>query len=149
VLTADGALDRDAMRALAFTVPAARERLEAILHPLIRSECERLIAARSTAPYVILVVPLLVESGDYRDRVDRVAVADCDDEVRIRRVIARSGLARTEIERIMAVQADRARRLAAADDVIDNGGTPADLRERVAVLDGQYRILAADKAAIG
>jgi dephospho-CoA kinase len=146
VLTADGALDRGAMRALAFTVPAARQRLEAILHPLIRGESERLIAVHANAPYIVLVVPLLVESGDYRHRVDRVAVVDCDDEVRIRRVIARNGLARTEIERIVAAQAGREQRLAAADDVIENSGTPADLRKRVAVLDGQYRALATAKA---
>ena len=147
VLTADGALDRGAMRALAFTVPAARERLEAILHPLIRVESERLIAVHVPAPYIVLVVPLLVEAGDYRERVDRVAVVDCDDETRIQRVIARNGLARTEIERILAAQAGREQRLAAADDVIENGGTPADLRKRVAVLDGQYRALAAAKHA--
>lgn len=149
VVTAEGALDRGAMRALAFTVPAARQRLEAILHPLIRGESERLIAAHAdaAAPYVIVVVPLLIESGDYRGRVDRVAVVDCDEEVRIQRVIARSGLARTEIMRILAAQAGRDQRLAAADDVIDNSGTPADLRERIAVLDGQYRALAAAKSA--
>jgi dephospho-CoA kinase len=148
VVTADGALDRSAMRALAFSVPAARQRLEAILHPLIRAEGERRVAQHAAAPYVVLVVPLLVEAGDYRRRVDRVAVVDCDDEVRIRRVIARSGLDRTEIVRIMAAQASREQRLAAADDVIDNTGTPADLRARVAVLDGDYRALAARKAAI-
>jgi dephospho-CoA kinase len=148
VLTADGALDRDAMRSLAFTVPTARQRLEAILHPLIRGESERLIAAHANAPYIVLVVPLLVEAGDYRHRVDRVAVVDCDDEVRIQRVIARSGLARTEIMRILAAQASREQRLAAADDVIENGGTLADLQKRVAVLDGQYRALAVAKGAI-
>ncbi|RLJ67902.1 dephospho-CoA kinase [Sulfurisoma sediminicola] len=147
VLTADGALDRAAMRALAFTVPAARERLEAILHPLIRGESERLIADHANAPYIVLVVPLLVESGAYRDRIDRVAVVDCDDEVRIQRVIARSGLTRAEIKRILAAQAGRDRRLAAADDVIENVGTQTDLREQVALLDGQYRALAAVKAA--
>jgi dephospho-CoA kinase len=147
VLTADGALDRAAMRALAFTVPAARERLEAILHPLIRGESERLIAAHADAPYIVLVVPLLVEAGDYRERVDRVAVVDCDDEVRIQRVIARNGLARTEIRRIFAAQADRGQRLAAADDVIENGGTPTDLRKRVVALDASYRSFAAAKGA--
>jgi len=147
VVNAAGALDRGAMRALAFSDPAARRRLEAILHPLIRAESERLIALNATAPYVVLVVPLLIESGDYRRRVDRVAVVDCSDATRIRRVMARSGLERTEIVRIMAAQASRDERLAAADDVIDNEGNPADLRARVAVLDGFYRTLAAQKAA--
>lgn len=146
-VTADGALDRAAMRQLAFTDPDARRRLEAILHPLIGAESERLIAARATeAPYVVLVVPLLVESGDYRQRVDRIAVVDCDDEIRIGRVVARSGLARTEIVRIMAAQASRAARLALADDVIENGGSLADLHAQVAVLDARYRTLSAEIA---
>jgi dephospho-CoA kinase len=149
VLAPDGALDRDAMRALVFSDPAARQRLEVILHPLIRGESERLIAANATAPYVVLVVPLLIESGDYRARVDRIAVVDCDDETRIQRVQTRSGLARTDIVRIMAVQASREQRLAAADDVIDNADRPEDLRARVAALDARYRELAAQKAANG
>lgn len=144
-----GALDRAAMRALAFSDPAARRRLEAILHPLISAESERLIAAAADAPYVVLVVPLLVESGDYRRRVDRIAVVDCSDETRIRRVMARSGLERTEIVRIMAAQASRDERLAAADDVIDNEGSPDELRARVAALDGGYRALAGKNAANG
>jgi dephospho-CoA kinase len=146
-VSANGALDRDAMRDLVFSDPAARQRLEAILHPLIRGESERLIAANATAPYVVLVVPLLIESGDYRARVDRIAVVDCADATRIQRVQARSGLARTDIVRIMAVQASREQRLAAADDVIDNAGRPEDLRSRVAELDARYRELAAQKAA--
>ncbi|MBU0750892.1 MAG: dephospho-CoA kinase [Gammaproteobacteria bacterium] len=143
-LTADGALDRAAMRELAFADPGVRRSLEAILHPLIRAESERLIAVHaSDAPYVVLVVPLLVESGDYRQRVDRIAVVDCDDETRIARVIARNGLVRTEIVRIMAAQASRAERLALADDVIENSGSLADLQARVAVLDAHYRTLSA------
>jgi dephospho-CoA kinase len=149
VVTSSGALDRAAMRALAFADPAARQRLEAILHPLIRDESERRIAADPNAPYVVLVVPLLIESGDYRRRVDRIAVVDCGDELRIGRVMDRSGLARTEIVRIMAVQASRGERLAAADDVIDNEGSPGDLRAGVAALDSRYRALAAQKAANG
>ena len=148
-VTASGALDRDAIRALIFSDPAARQRLEAILHPLIRSESERLIAANATAPYVVLVVPLLIESGDYRARVDRIAVVDCSEETRIRRVQTRSGLARTDIVRIMAAQASREQRLAAAEDVIDNEGSPEDLRAPVAELDARYRELAAQKAANG
>jgi len=145
VVAADGALDRVAMRQLAFTDPDARRCLEVILHPLIRAESERLIAACATdAPYVVLVVPLLVESGDYRQRVDRIAVVDCDDDTRIGRIVARSGLARTEIVRIMATQASRAERLALADDVIENGGSLADLHSQVAVLDARYRTLSAE-----
>ncbi|MDP2795568.1 MAG: dephospho-CoA kinase [Sulfurisoma sp.] len=147
VVTSSGALDRGAMRALAFSDPAARQRLEAILHPLIRAESERLVSLNATAPYVVLVVPLLIESGDFRQRVDRITVVDCSDETRIRRAMGRDGLARTEIMRIMAAQASRDERLAAADDVIENDGSPVDLRARVVALDVRYRALAAQKAA--
>lgn len=134
-----GALDRDAMRAIAFADPSARKRLEAILHPMIRAEGERLIAdCLRTSPYAILMVPLLVESGDYRRRVDRVAVVDCAEETQVARVMSRNGLARAEVERILAAQASRAERLAAADDIIDNDGALADLAPRVAALHAEY-----------
>ena len=134
-----GALDRGAMRAIAFADPSARKRLEAILHPMIRAEGERLIAdCLRTSPYAILMVPLLVESGDYRRRVDRVAVVDCAEETLVARVMSRNGLARAEVERILAAQASRAERLAAADDIIDNDGALADLAPRVAALHAEY-----------
>ena len=141
VAAADGALDRAAMRAIVFADPPARKRLEAILHPLIRSESERQLAAAS-APYAILVVPLLIESGSYRKRVNRVAVVDCREETQIARVMSRSGLARAEIERILAAQATRAERLAAADDIIDNDGDIAALPPRIGQLHGEYLTLA-------
>jgi dephospho-CoA kinase len=140
VVAADGRLDRALMRRLAFDDPGVRQRLEAILHPLIRAQaevrCDGALAAG--APYVVLVVPLLIESGDYRHRVDRVVVVDCDDETRMARVMARSGLARAEVERIMGAQAGREARLAAADDVIDNGGSLAELAGQVAELHRRY-----------
>jgi len=141
VATADGALDRAAMRAMVFADPAARKRLEAILHPLIRAESERRITAASS-PYVILMVPLLVESGSYRERVQRVAVVDCREETQIARVMIRNGLAREDVERIIAAQATRAERLAAADDVIDNDGDIAVLPPRIGQLHGEYLALA-------
>jgi dephospho-CoA kinase len=141
VATPDGALDRAAMRAMVFADPASRKRLEAILHPLIRAESEQRIAA-ATSPYVILMVPLLVESGSYRERVQRVAVVDCAEETQIARVMGRNGLAREEVERILAAQATRAERLAAADDVIDNDGDIAALPPRIAQLHGDYLALA-------
>jgi dephospho-CoA kinase len=110
--TAEGALDRAAMRNIVFADPSARKRLEAILHPLIRIESERRLAS-ADSPYAILMVPLLVESGDYRKRVDRVAVVDCREETQIARVMRRNGLARPEVERILAAQASRAQRLEA------------------------------------
>jgi dephospho-CoA kinase len=142
VAGADGALDRAAMRAIVFADPGARKRLEAILHPMIRAESERLLAADGVrAPYAILMVPLLVESGDYRKRVDRVAVVDCAEATQIARVMSRNGLARAEVERILAAQASRAERLAAADDVIDNGGELAALAPQVELLHGKYLAL--------
>ena len=140
-VAADGALDRAAMRAIVFADRSARKRLEAILHPLIRSESERRIAG-AISPYAILVVPLLIESGSYRERVNRVAVVDCREETQIARVISRSGLARPEIERILAAQATRAERLAAADDIIDNDGDIATLPPRIGHLHGEYLALA-------
>ena len=135
--TAEGALDRAAMRNIVFADPSARKRLEAILHPLIRIESERRLAS-ADSPYAILMVPLLVESGDYRKRVDRVAVVDCREETQIARVMRRNGLARPEIERILAAQASRAQRLEAADDVIDNDGTPDELAARIEPLHVSY-----------
>ncbi len=143
VITADGALDRAAMRRIAFSDPAARARLEAILHPLIRTESEtRCRSAAADFPYIVLVVPLLVESGGYRERVNRVCVVDCPEDIQIARVMARSGLTRDAAIAIMAAQAGRAERLAAADDVIDNGGSLAALVEQVDRLHAKYCALA-------
>ena len=139
VASADGALDRAAMRAMVFAEPAARKRLEAILHPLIRDESERRVVAQTVgSPYAILIVPLLVEAGDYRSRVDRIAVVDCAEATQMARVRRRSGLAANEIERILAAQATRAERLAAADDVIENDGELAALAPQVMRLHLQY-----------
>lgn len=133
----DGAMDRSKVRALVFADAAAKKRLEAILHPLIRAESERRIAA-APGPYVVFVVPLLVESGNYRARVQRVLVVDCPEEIQIERVRARSQLSAEQVRAIIASQVPRAARLAAADDVIDNSGTIAALRKRVAELHARY-----------
>jgi dephospho-CoA kinase len=137
VLRADGALDRDAMRARAFDDPSAREALEAILHPMIRAESERRIAA-ATGPYAMHVVPLLVESAGRAGRFDRVLVVDCPVSVQIARVQRRSGLSAARIESILAAQASREARLAAADDVIDNGGDADALAAQVDALHRRY-----------
>ncbi|MEN9313920.1 MAG: hypothetical protein RIS35_313 [Pseudomonadota bacterium] len=139
VIQADGRLDRDAMRALAFADIGNRRRLEAILHPMIRAETQRGIAEAAAAPYAIVVIPLLVESGNPTHWLDRVLVVDCPVEIQVERVMRRNGLAREQVEAIVAAQADRARRLAAADDILENAGaTPADLAERVEVLHADY-----------
>jgi dephospho-CoA kinase len=140
-IDARGALDRERMRQRVFGDPDARKRLESILHPLIREESERRRAA-ATSAYVILMIPLLVESGDARRRCDRVLVVDCPEEEQIRRVMRRSNLARTEVEAIMATQASRAARRAQADDVIDNGGEPGRLESQVEMLHARYLALA-------
>lgn len=146
VIDATGALDRARMRRIAFADPGARTRLEAILHPMIRAETDRL-ARSARSPYLILMIPLLVESGDPRARCDRVLVVDCPEAEQIRRVMARSGLARTDVEAIMAAQASRASRLAAADDVVDNAGEPAGIDAQVAMLHRRYLDLASRRDA--
>jgi dephospho-CoA kinase len=138
-----GAMDRKRMRERVFADAAARKSLEGVLHPMIRDESERQIAA-AAGTYVVHVVPLLVESGDFRRRVDRVLVVDCPEATQIARVRARSGLSGDEALAIVQSQASRAERLAAADDVIDNGGTLEDLRRQVAALHAKYAAMAED-----
>ena len=137
VIAESGAMDRRRMRERVFADPAAKKALEDLLHPLIRDESRRRIAA-AAGPYVVHVVPLLVEARDYRSRVDRVLVVDAPEEQRIARVRARSALTEDEVRAIMRSQASRAERLAAADDVIDNGGTLDALRQQVAALHRRY-----------
>lgn len=140
VIAPDGRMDRAAMRARAFSDPAVRKRLEAILHPMIRDRTQSQIeaAARDGAPYVVVAVPLLVESGTWRGRYDRVLVVDCPPDVQIERVMKRSGLSRDQVLAILAAQADRGLRLAAADDIVDNGGAPDALAAQVAALHARY-----------
>jgi dephospho-CoA kinase len=140
-IAADGAMDRQAVRRRVFSDPASKQRLEALLHPMIRAESERQIAA-ATEPYVVHVVPLLVESADYRRRVQRVLVVDCPETLQVARVRARSGLSAEEVEAIVRSQVSRAQRLAAADDVIDNSGTIAALQNQVRKLHQTYLGLA-------
>jgi dephospho-CoA kinase len=142
VVQADGALDRGAMRRIAFADAGARARLEAILHPLIRRAAMAEVA-RWASPYGILVVPLLLERGGLAGVVARVLVVDCPEEAQVQRVAARSGLAPAEIRAIMAAQLPRAERLARADDVLDNSGPPSAIAPQVAALDRKYRALAA------
>jgi dephospho-CoA kinase len=117
--TPDGALDRAKMRNLVFSDPTARGRLEAILHPKIR-DATAAAAAIASGPYVMFVVPLLIESGSWSERVSRVLVIDCPEELQVQRVMARSNLPEAQVKAIMAAQASREQRLAAADDVIMN-----------------------------
>ncbi|GGB89599.1 dephospho-CoA kinase [Pseudoduganella buxea] len=142
---AAGALDRSRMRALVFSDPAAKARLEAILHPMIR-DAVYAASLLGTAPYVIFDIPLLVESGTWRDRLDRVLVVDCPEDVQLARVMARNGLPAEQVQAIMAAQVPRQVRLAAADDVIDNGGDLARLAPQVDRLHALYGEMAAAAA---
>ncbi|MFN3987922.1 MAG: dephospho-CoA kinase [Rhodocyclaceae bacterium] len=137
-----GALDRAAMRQRVFADPSARKRLEAILHPLIRNESARRCAAATTA-YVVLAVPLLIESGDYRTRVARICVVDCPEALQITRVMSRNQMDEAQVRAILAAQASREQRLAAADDIIDNAGDLAHLEAQVDRLHRHYLALAA------
>lgn len=140
-IDAGGAMDRRRMRERVFTDEAAKKKLEALLHPMIRRESELRIHA-AIGPYVVHVVPLLVESAEYRNRMDRVLVVDCLEEIQLDRVRARSGLSAEEARRIIAAQVPRNVRLAAADDVIDNSGSVEALHKQVQALHQRYLALA-------
>jgi dephospho-CoA kinase len=133
-ITPLGALDRDRMRERAYADPAARKQLEEIIHPLVGQESERQVQAALDAgvPCIVFDIPLLVESGRWRERVDRVLVVDCSPETQVERVVARSGLRPEEVSAIIAAQASRGQRLAAADYVICNDGLSLEqLRDKV------------------
>lgn len=137
----NGALDRARMRGRVFADPAAKRQLEGILHPLIRAEV--LARVRSAAaPYLIVVIPLLFETGGYPGLIQRVAVVDCAEETQIARTMARGGLTRSEVEAILRTQASRATRRAGAHDLLDNGGSLDSLRAQVAALHRLYLDLA-------
>ncbi|MFM0735639.1 dephospho-CoA kinase [Paraburkholderia xenovorans] len=141
-VAADSSLDRARMRTLVFSDEGARKRLENITHPLIRAETER-EQREARGPYVIVVVPLLVESGTWKTRVNRVLTVDCSVETQISRVMRRNAFSREQVLAIIARQATREARLAAADDVVDNDNTSLDaLTSQVGVLHRMYLSLA-------
>jgi len=140
-----GALDRAKMRSLVFQNPEAKKALEEITHPLIRQETLRQAdqLADAGAPYLLLVVPLLIESGAWIDQIDYLVVVDCPEETQIQRVMHRSNLSRTEVEAILKAQASRQERLALANTVIDNQGKLSELKS--AVLELHQKILGIKK----
>jgi dephospho-CoA kinase len=140
VLAENGELDRRALRDLIFKNPGLRRDLEAILHPLIRTDMEQ-SAELAVGPYVVMDIPLLVEGGS-RDRVDRILVVDVDETMQLQRVMARDGCTEQQARAILASQASRSARLAAADDVLLNTGTVTDLRQAVDHLHERYLRLA-------
>jgi dephospho-CoA kinase len=141
-LDEEGALNRARMRALVFSDAQARSKLEAILHPLIRAQAQVRVES-SPAAYVLLIVPLLVETGSYRGQLRRVLVVDCDEELQVTRVMRRGGLSEQQARAIIASQATREQRLLAADDVITNNAGLAELAEQVRWLHGRYLKMAA------
>lgn len=135
LIDASGALARSKMRELVFADARRRLELEGILHPRIADEVLRQ-AREATGLYAVFVVPLLIESGRWRDRINRLCVVDCEEDTQIARVQARSGIPIETIRRIMAAQVSRTERLAAADDIIANMATTSltDLEKQVLVL---------------
>jgi dephospho-CoA kinase len=123
-IAADGSLDRDAMRALVFADPDAKARLEAIIHPIVGQEIDRLEqqALAAACPVLVFDIPLLVESSHWRSRLDLVMVVDCEMQTQIQRVMQRSAWSREQVQRVVTAQASRALRLSAADVVIYNEG---------------------------
>ena len=142
VLQADGQLDRRALRAQVFADPAARRVLEALTHPLIRQRMAALSAAAG-GPYQIHAIPLLVEGGAKRPGIDRVLVIDCPETLQIQRVMARDRVDEAGARAVLAAQATRAQRLAAADDVIVNDRGLDALQDAVTALHRRYLELAA------
>ncbi len=141
ILDEAGLLDRAELRRRVFADAATRREVEAILHPAILARLERQ-SHETRGPYQVFVIPLLVESR-LEHIVDRILVVDCPEEEQLRRLMARDGESRASALRMLEAQATRERRLAGADDVIDNGGPAAALPAQVAALDRRYRDLAA------
>jgi dephospho-CoA kinase len=133
ILQANGSLSRGELAALAFSDPRATERLNAIMHPLIRAEAARRLDAHPDADVVVYDMPLLVETGQ-ADLVDVVVVVDVPEEVQIDRAVRLRGLDEADVQRRMTVQASRADRTAAADVIIDNSGSERETAEQVAAL---------------
>ncbi|GAA4023476.1 dephospho-CoA kinase [Actimicrobium antarcticum] len=144
-LQTDGAMNRALMRERVFSNPLAKKQLEAILHPLIRSEVDR-AAQQAHGPYTMFVVPLLVESGQWKSRVGRILVVDCAEALQVARVMQRSGLPVQQVHAIMASQVTRAQRCAAADDVILNDTDADALVPQVDRLHALYCTLAGQAA---
>jgi len=140
-LATDGSLDRGKLGGRVFSDPEARRRLERILHPAIEREVQMRVHA-GAAPYALVLIPLLVETGGYRDLGQRVLVIDCDERLQVRRAMQRGGLKEEQVQAIMRAQATRSQRLAQADDIIHNDGSLEELRRQVEVLDARYRALA-------
>lgn len=138
VLNEDKSLNRPLMRDLIFSDPEAKSKLEGILHPLIYREAIRSIALHLKATYILLVVPLLLETRTYLPLADRILVVDCEESQQISRTMTRSQLTESTILRIMSQQISRKDRLQHADDVISNHNQPEFMRQQIIELDRLY-----------
>ncbi len=132
-LDPSGALDRGKMRSLVFEQPEARRALELITHPLIRQETIRqgLELSKAGKPYLVFVIPLLVESGNWHSLLDHIAVVDCPEKTQIKRVMERNKLTLEEVEKILKAQASRDERLSQADSILHNAGGFAELNSQI------------------
>ena len=137
-INAAGELDRSKMRGLIFSDPAAKQRLEMILHPLILEQAKTQIRQLRDQPYILVVVPLLPESPAFQQLVQRVLVVDCPEDTQIARVIARNRMNEAEVRAVIALQAPRAERLKLADDVIHNDAGMESLAAQVDILHKRY-----------
>ena len=137
-ITPQGALNRAAMRKLVFNDDAARTKLNAILHPAIYDEALKQLEQNKHAPYQILAIPLLLESPRYSPHINRILLIDCDEATQIARVKLRSQLPESEILQIIKAQTPRKILLLLANDIIQNNGNVADLREKVIKIHQKY-----------
>ena len=144
VLLPSGELNRPALRSLVFADDAKRRQLEAILHPMIRSRTRAKLEGLE-APYALVAVPLLVETS-FGELVDRILVVDSPEAAQLERLMRRDAIPRAEAQAMLRAQVDRATRLQAAHDVIDNSGTPEATRRQVEILHRRYLDLAAQRA---
>jgi dephospho-CoA kinase len=144
VIQADGALNRDKMRQIVFCRPAEKKRLEFILHPLIFEQTQKQAYSSTDAPYTLVVVPLLFESGRYTNWLHRIITVDCPEETQIARTMQRSNLDEAAVRAIMAQQISRADRQAFSDEIISNSGTLEDLRVQVVGMHRRLSALAAE-----
>ncbi len=144
-ISPDGSMDRARMRECVFADATAKSRLEGILHPLI-NQVARDAVARASQPYLLLVVPLLLERDGYRDMIQRVAVVDCSEQRQIERTLRRSAISEVAVRAIMAAQLSRPERLARADDVLNNEGDEATLMRQVEALHQRYLARASSKS---
>jgi dephospho-CoA kinase len=143
-IDARGAMDRSRMRELVFSDPAAKQRLEAILHPLILDQSKQQAGSPTTAPYTLVVIPLLFESGSYADWLDRTVAVDCPEDMQIARTMQRSRLGEADVRAIMAGQIGRAERRRLADEIISNQGSQDDLKTQVVGMHHRLSALAAE-----